>query len=110
MEVLGACSRRREGGGNGGGKGGEEEEEEEEVVCETYVWTDPVERLEGGEWDVETFLREKLAVWTGERREYEDVDEAVRGLAGTGTGTGTVDPMGGRGFGRMEGEVLGSAV
>ncbi|MCJ1382027.1 hypothetical protein MMC17_005139 [Xylographa soralifera] len=73
------------------------------VDAETYVWVDGEERLEEGEWDFETFVREKLGRWVG-HKEYLEVDEAVRGLEDG------VDPTGGRAMGMTEGEVVRSAV
>jgi hypothetical protein len=34
-----------------------------EVVAVTYVWIAGEELLEGKEWDLETFKREKMAKW-----------------------------------------------
>ncbi|MCJ1394495.1 hypothetical protein MMC18_007373 [Xylographa bjoerkii] len=73
------------------------------IEAETYVWIDGEERLEDGEWDFETFVREKLGRWVGQK-EYLEVDEAVRGLEDG------VDPTGGRAMGPTEREVMRSAV
>ena len=73
------------------------------VEAETYVWIDREERLEEGEWDFETFVREKLGRWVG-HKEYLEVDEAVRGLEDG------VDPTGGRAMGMTERELVRSAV
>jgi len=73
------------------------------VEAETYVWIDGEERLEEGEWDFGTFVREKLGRWVG-HKEYLEVDEAVRGLENG------VDPTGGRAMGMAEKEVVRSAV
>ena len=73
------------------------------VEAETYVWIDGEERLEEGEWDFETFVREKLVRWVG-HKEYLEVDEVVRGLEDG------VDPTGGRAMGMTEREVVRSAV
>ncbi|KAJ5786076.1 uncharacterized protein N7503_011288 [Penicillium pulvis] len=43
--------------------GAEFADENEEVEAVTYVWTDGAERLEGAEWDFETFKRDKMAWW-----------------------------------------------
>lgn len=37
----------------------------EEVRAETYVWVAGEEELESGEWDFETFRREKMRAWVG---------------------------------------------
>ncbi|MCJ1285444.1 hypothetical protein MMC26_004784 [Xylographa opegraphella] len=87
-----------DGAGDGSGGSGEIA-----VEAETYVWIDGAERLEEGEWDFETFVREKLGRWVG-HKEYLEVDEAVRGLEDG------VDPTGGRAMGMTEREVVRSAV
>ena len=43
----------------------------DEVEAETYVWIDPEDGLEKGEWDFEEFRREKMSRWIGTSREYE---------------------------------------
>ncbi|MCJ1401799.1 hypothetical protein MMC11_005016 [Xylographa trunciseda] len=73
------------------------------MEVETYVWVDDPKRLEEGEWDFETFVREKLGRWVG-HKEYLEVDEAVRGMEGG------VDPTGGRAMRATEREVVRSAV
>lgn len=41
--------------------------EGEEVEAQTYIFTDPQEDLEEGEWDIEHFMREKMRYWVGEQ-------------------------------------------
>ena len=48
-----------------GDDAGEGNIEEEEVKAETYVWIAAEARLEDGEWDFGTFVREKLQWWAG---------------------------------------------
>lgn len=43
--------------------GAEVADEGEEVVATTYVWNDKLEGLEAGEWDFESFKRDKMKLW-----------------------------------------------
>ena len=75
----------------------------DEIETDTYVWIDGNERLEDEEWDFETFVREKLGRWVG-NKEYVEVDEAVRGMESG------VDPTGGRAMGIAERDVVTGVV
>ena len=49
---------------------GEGDVEDQEVETETYIWTSGRDELEDGEWDFETFVKEKLRNWVGGSEEY----------------------------------------
>jgi len=77
----------------GDGKGEETVEDGEEIQTETYVWIAGQDRLEEGEWDFETFKREKMRFWIGTdgegetgREEFGAVDAGIADAAGDGTG------------------------
>lgn len=42
-----------------------------EVEAEAYIWIENEAGLEGGEWDLAEFKREKMGRWIGEDDEYE---------------------------------------
>jgi hypothetical protein len=71
--------------------------EGKEIETETYVWIDGMDKLEEGQWDFGTFVREKLKRWIGQNEEYDGgLNPYIIDKSLSGTGFDTVSAYSGR--------------